>query len=85
VCRCENVSSETLDAAIDAGCDTLGAVKRKTRLGMGPCQGRYCVPVALSQLASRRGRAPEEFDIAAPRPPLRPLSLAELGGDRTDD
>jgi len=85
VCRCENVSSETLDAAIDAGCDTLGAVKRKTRLGMGPCQGRYCVPVALSQLSSRRGRAPEEFDIAAPRPPLRPLSLAELGGDRTDD
>jgi thioredoxin reductase/bacterioferritin-associated ferredoxin len=85
VCRCENVSSETLDAAIDAGCDTLGAVKRKTRLGMGPCQGRYCVPVALSQLASRRGRAPEEFDFAAPRPPLRPLSLAELSGDWTDD
>jgi len=85
VCRCENVSSATLDAAIDAGCDTLGAVKRKTRLGMGPCQGRYCVPVALSQLASRRGRAPQEFDTAAPRPPLRPLSLAELGGDRTDD
>ena len=85
VCRCENISSKTLDAAIDAGCDTLGAVKHKTRLGMGPCQGRYCVPVALSQLASRRGRAPEEFDTAAPRPPLRPLSLAELGGDWTDD
>ena len=85
VCRCENINSETLDAAIDAGCDTLGAVKHKTRLGMGPCQGRYCVPIALSQLASRRGRALEEFDTAAPRPPLRPLSLAELGGDWIDD
>jgi NAD(P)H-nitrite reductase large subunit len=85
VCRCENVSSETLDAAIDAGCETIAAVKRKTRLGMGPCQGRYCVPVAVSQLAGRRGGAPEEFDTAAPRPPLRPLSLAELGGDWTDD
>ena len=85
VCRCENVSAETLDAAIDAGCDTLGAVKRRTRLGMGPCQGRYCVPIALSRLASRRGGAPDEFDMAAPRPPLRPLSLAELGGDWSDD
>jgi len=85
VCRCENVSSGSIDAAIDAGCATLGAVKRRTRLGMGPCQGRYCVPVALSRLASRRGRLPQEFDAAAPRPPLRPLSLAKLGGERQDD
>jgi NAD(P)H-nitrite reductase large subunit len=84
VCRCEHVTSAMLDAAIEAGCTSLGAVKRKTRLGMGPCQGRYCVPVALSRLARHGGQVPGDFDRAAPRPPLRPLRLRELGAGRTD-
>jgi thioredoxin reductase/bacterioferritin-associated ferredoxin len=85
VCRCEDVTSASLDAAIEAGCTSLGAVKRKTRLGMGPCQGRYCVPVAVSRLARHGGRPPGALDRAAPRPPLRPLRLRELGAGRADD
>jgi len=85
VCRCENVASATLDAAIDGGCLTIGAVKRRTRLGMGPCQGRYCVPIALSRLAARRGRAAGEFDRPAPRPPVRPLTVAELADGEAHD
>jgi len=85
VCRCEDVASATLDAAIDAGCGTIGAVKRSTRLGMGPCQGRYCVPVALSRLAARQGGAGDEFDRPAPRPPLRPLTVAELADGEAND
>jgi NAD(P)H-nitrite reductase large subunit len=78
VCRCENTTSAELDEAIAVGHRTIGAVKRKTRLGMGHCQGRYCVPVAMARLAQCQGGGLAECDLPAPHPPLRPLTIAEL-------
>ncbi len=78
VCRCENVTAAQLEAAIDGGCASLGQLKRATRLGMGACQGRYCVPVALSRLAERCDLVIDEFALPAPRPPLRPVRIDVL-------
>lgn len=66
VCRCEGLRLSQLEAAL-AGGTTLRDLKQRTRLGMGPCQGRVCLPL----LSGRSGR-PEV------RPPLRPVPLAAL-------
>ncbi len=46
VCRCEQVSEGTIKDAISRGIPvtTLDGVKRRTRAGMGWCQGAFCGP-----------------------------------------
>ena len=56
----------------------MGEVKRCTRLGMGPCQGRYCGPVLAALLAERCGRPLDEMAFFAPRLPAKPVPIAEL-------
>ena len=46
VCRCEHVTRAEVLAALrnPFGARTLDAVKRRTRCGMGRCQGGFCTP-----------------------------------------
>jgi len=62
VCRCETVTEgEILDAirtnppALD-----MDAVKRRTRSGMGRCQGGFCGPYVMELLAKEQGIFMEE-------------------------
>ena len=45
VCRCEQVSKAEILAALrnPLGVHTIDAVKRRTRAGMGRCQGGFCM------------------------------------------
>ena len=76
LCRCEGVRFGDVDALLAAGTNDPGSIKRATRLGMGRCQGRYCGPLLAARLAGER--AAGEGDLFAPRPPFKPLSIAEL-------
>ena len=78
LCRCEEVSFGQVQASLAEGYDSVGAVKRRTRLGMGRCQGRYCGPVLEAWLATRGGRPRDEFSGFAPRVPVRPLAISDL-------
>jgi glycerol-3-phosphate dehydrogenase len=53
VCRCEYVTEGEIVDAIrrPVGATTLDGVKRRTRAGMGRCQGGFCQPKVLSILA----------------------------------
>jgi glycerol-3-phosphate dehydrogenase len=46
VCRCEHVTRAEVTAALRNafGARTMDAVKRRTRCGMGRCQGGFCTP-----------------------------------------
>ncbi len=46
VCRCEQVREGTIRKALDRGIlvDSTDGVKRRTRAGMGVCQGAFCTP-----------------------------------------
>ncbi len=78
VCRCEGVTLGQVGQAMSGGAASLGAVKRQTRAGMGRCQGRYCGPLVAEMLATAGAAAPDELSFAAPRPPIKPVSIAAI-------
>ena len=45
---------------------------------MGPCQGRLCGLTVTELIAATRGVAPEEVGYYRLRPPVKPITLAEL-------
>ena len=60
VCECENVSAaEVRDAIREHDCKNLIDLRRRTRLGMGTCQGTYCIRKAASIMSQETG-APED-------------------------
>jgi glycine/D-amino acid oxidase-like deaminating enzyme len=74
VCRCEEVTAGELRRQMQAGHDTLAALKRATRVGMGRCQGRYCAAVVARLCSSDV----DEFGLFAPRPPAKPVPVRAL-------
>lgn len=80
ICRCESVTLGRVEEVLSAGVGSLGALKRETRAGMGRCQGRYCA--ALLAQAVRGSGCPVQGDDAffAPRPPFKPLAIADIAG-----
>ena len=57
ICRCEQITEgEILDAIRrPLGAKSLDGVKRRTRAGMGRCQGGFCSPKVMELLAKERG------------------------------
>ncbi|WP_122626537.1 NAD(P)/FAD-dependent oxidoreductase [Lucifera butyrica] len=53
ICRCETVTEAEIVAAIHSPCGarTIDGVKRRTRAGMGRCQGGFCGPRVTAILA----------------------------------
>lgn len=63
VCRCEKITEGEILEAIrrPLGATTLDGIKRRTRAGMGRCQGGFCSPRVLELLAAELHRDPEEI------------------------
>lgn len=63
ICRCEGVTEGEIRAAIRArvGARTLDGIKRRTRSGMGRCQGGFCTPRVIEILGGELGLPPEQF------------------------
>ena len=78
VCRCEEVLSEEIAAAIASGARTVNDVKRYTRAGMGACQGIYCVPAIAVMAAEATGIPIPDVAPMTTRAPLRPIRLEAL-------
>lgn len=57
ICRCETVSEKEIVAAIYAPCGarTVDGVKKRTRAGMGRCQGGFCSPHVMRILSEHTG------------------------------
>ena len=57
ICRCEIVSAAEIIEAIHrpAGARTIDGVKRRTRAGMGRCQGGFCTPKVMHLLSQELG------------------------------
>ncbi|HDN02056.1 MAG TPA: (2Fe-2S)-binding protein [Candidatus Bathyarchaeota archaeon] len=78
VCRCRDVTLEMVEKAIDEGYKTVEELKRKLRLGMGPCQGRTCMRLLAGILRRKAGLKPEAIKQHKIRPPVRPVPVGVL-------
>ena len=67
ICRCENVTEAEIRASVRSviGARSLDAVKRRTRAGMGRCQGGFCSPRIIHILSQELGIPPEEVNKSA--------------------
>ncbi len=84
LCRCEEVSFGRIRAEIARGNDTLGALKRNTRVGMGRCQGRYCAATAALLLEESTGRPRAVERYLAPRLPAKPMPAAAFAFEKPE-
>jgi hypothetical protein len=78
VCTCEDVLLTEVEDAHKRGYRGIEVIKRHTGLGTGLCQGRYCVPEALTFLSILERRTPAEVGYLTQRPPVVPVSLGAL-------
>ncbi|MGB5705474.1 MAG: NAD(P)/FAD-dependent oxidoreductase [Arenicellales bacterium] len=78
VCRCEEVSAGDIRSYVDLGCTGPNQTKSFGRPGMGPCQGRYCGLVVSELIADQRQVPVSEVGYYRIRPPIKPVTLAEL-------
>lgn len=67
ICRCETITEAEIIEAIRRGARSLDAVKRRTRAGMGRCQGGFCSPRVM-EILHREANIPM-------------LSLTKFGGN----
>ena len=78
ICRCEEVTQAEVEGAISAGACTINDVKRRTRAGMGACQGVYCLNHIAAILALRTATPLAQLVPMTTRPPVRWITVSAL-------
>ena len=78
VCRCSDLTVEQIRDYISKGYTTVEEIKRLSRLGMGPCQGRTCIPLVMRELSIATGKPVAEIEAAVSRPPAKAIKLGEI-------
>lgn len=78
VCRCEEVTVGEIRKAIRQGALDVTGVKRRTRAGMGLCQGRTCEKIVMQILVQELGKPIDKLEPATARPPVQPVTFGLL-------
>ncbi|MHB8644624.1 MAG: (2Fe-2S)-binding protein [Thermomicrobiales bacterium] len=84
VCRCEEITATAIAAAVGEGATTLNDVKRRTRAGMGMCQGRWCGHAIAALVAAETGQPLSALAPMTARPPVQPVALGVLADMREE-
>ena len=75
ICRCEEITKQEVVDAIREGYLTVTEVRKRTRSGMGFCQGKTCGRL-IQQLITQYGNVPpDQLEGARVRPPVRPIGI----------
>jgi len=81
LCICEEITLEEVQRVIEEeGIKDLETLKRRFRVGMGPCGGRYCINTILRMYpqlfgGTAKGKSDTELNVPPSRPPLKPIPL----------
>jgi bacterioferritin-associated ferredoxin len=78
VCRCEEVSLDILQEAIQAGASTAQELKMATRAGMGMCQGRNCRTALECLIPNNTMGIQGNPSTLTFHQPIRPVPLSQI-------
>lgn len=84
VCRCEDITIADLRDYISQGFTSIDELRRVARIGMGPCQGRTCRHIVISELSRALNQKVEDIKMPVFRPPTRPVPLGTIAGCDAD-
>lgn len=84
ICRCEEITLGEIKQAIKEGARDVTGIKRRTRAGMGLCQGRTCERLIQQILKKELVDIKKPLESGKDRPPVRPINFGTLGGN-TDE
>lgn len=85
ICRCEEVTLGEIREYIRKGYQTIEEIKRISRCGMGPCQGRTCSQLILEEIAKATGQDVADLKVHTHRQPTLPIKLGLLVGGEDDE
>ena len=85
ICRCSDVTLSEIRDLIREGYTSFDEIKRITRIGMGPCQGRTCGQLVLREIAKMTGKSPAELNLHTYRPPSVGVKLKDIAESQVDD
>ena len=85
VCRCEELTMGELRELIRKGYQTVDEIRRISRAGMGPCQGRTCRQIIMQELAAATGTKMADMKTVTFRPPVKPIKLGTIAGGELDE
>jgi bacterioferritin-associated ferredoxin len=78
VCRCSDLTVKEIKAFIAQGYTTFDELKRMSRIGMGPCQGKTCGQLVLRELSIATGKPIAELKPGTYRPPVKGIKLGAI-------
>ncbi|WDV44399.1 (2Fe-2S)-binding protein [Clostridiaceae bacterium M8S5] len=86
ICRCSDVTLKEIRDLIKQGYTSLEEIKRISRAGMGPCQGRTCGQLIQREIAKYTGENIADIPPCNSRPPVKGLKIAQFvkGGCEDD-
>ena len=85
ICRCEDIKLSEIKDCIENGDRSTEEIKRSCRCGMGPCQGRTCMPLVAQELAKATGKTVGEVSLPTFRQPVAAIKLGALAGGDVDE
>jgi len=85
VCRCEEITLGEIREYIRKGYRSIDEIKRISRAGMGPCQGRTCRQLIMQELSKATGQGMSDLRMSTFRPPTKPIKLGALVGGEVNE
>lgn len=85
ICRCEGITLGEIRELIREGYHSLDEIKRISRAGMGPCQGRTCRHLIMQEIRRATGESLEAMEMGSFRPPTENVKLKYFAGGDTDE
>jgi len=78
ICRCEDITLKEIRDAIREGFTTVEEIKRVTKSGMGPCQGKTCGLLIAREISQMTGLPMEKIELQNIRPPYGGITFEQV-------